>query len=190
MAKQQDSNQEPSIEEILDSIRQIISDDDEQAAPETAPAPVKDDVIELTERAPHREDIQVDLKETAEPEQAYKPEPLAAAAPPPPKPEPKPEPVVAKTEPPPRPPVSTSDTNEDFNSILTKNAEDSVMGAFSELTKHTSINKGDGITVEDVVREELRPLLKQWLDKHLPSMVERLVQKELDRISKRVIGDE
>lgn len=33
-------------------------------------------------------------------------------------------------------------------------------------------------------------MLKQWLDKHLPSMVERLLQKEMERISKRVLGDE
>ena len=43
-----------------------------------------------------------------------------------------------------------------------------------------------GPTLEDLVRDELRPILKEWLDNHLPSMVERLVQSELERLSARV----
>ena len=39
-----------------------------------------------------------------------------------------------------------------------------------------------GPTIEDIVRAELRPLLKQWLDEHLPPMVERLVRAELERV--------
>ncbi len=40
-------------------------------------------------------------------------------------------------------------------------------------------------TLEDMVIELMRPLLKDWLDKNLPAVVERLVQKEIDRIAKR-----
>ncbi|MBP7722750.1 MAG: DUF2497 domain-containing protein [Alphaproteobacteria bacterium] len=197
MSKQQDNNQDPSIEEILDSIRQIISDDDEGAPAQEAPAPPADDVIELTEKAPVKaEEIVVDMQELeealAEPEPAAPPPAAAAppAPPPPPKPEPKPEP---KDEWPPKdaePVDKNKDITDDLSTILTRNAEDSVMGAFTELTKRASIDKGEGHTVEDVVREELKPMLKQWLDKHLPSMVERLLQKEMERISKRVLGDE
>ncbi len=189
MSKQQDNNQEPSIEEILDSIRQIISDDDEGAPAVEAPAPAPvDDVIELTEKAP-KEEIIVDMQEPdapLAPEPEPEPAPVAAAPPPPPKPEPKPEPVQKA----PPPVAKTSGMDEDTSAILTRNAEDSVMGAFTELTKRASIDKGEGHTVEDVVREELRPMLKAWMDKHLPSMVERLLQKEMERISKRVLGDE
>ena len=39
-----------------------------------------------------------------------------------------------------------------------------------------------GPTIEDLVREELRPLLKQWLDNHLPPLVERLVRAEIERV--------
>lgn len=196
MSKQQDNNQDPSIEEILDSIRQIISDDDEGApAQEAPPAPVADDVIELTEKAPaaKEEEILVDMKELEEALAEPEPAPTAAAPPPPPpppKPEPRPEP---KPEAPPKaaaPVDKNKDITDDLSTILTRNAEDSVMGAFTELTKRASIDKGEGHTVEDVVREELKPMLKQWLDKHLPSMVERLLQKEMERISKRVLGDE
>lgn len=39
-----------------------------------------------------------------------------------------------------------------------------------------------GPTLEDLVREELRPLLKAWLDTHLPPLVERLVRAEIERV--------
>ena len=39
-------------------------------------------------------------------------------------------------------------------------------------------------TLEDVVRELLRPLLKQWLDDNLPDIVEAQVQAEIERISR------
>ena len=43
-----------------------------------------------------------------------------------------------------------------------------------------------GPTIEDIVREELRPLLKAWLDENLPPMVERLVRVEIERVVGRV----
>jgi len=42
-----------------------------------------------------------------------------------------------------------------------------------------------GITVEQLVREMLRPTLKAWLDEHLPVLVERLVREEISRLSGR-----
>ena len=42
-----------------------------------------------------------------------------------------------------------------------------------------------GPSIEDVVREEMRPLLKAWLDANLPSMVERLVRAEIERVMGR-----
>jgi cell pole-organizing protein PopZ len=44
-----------------------------------------------------------------------------------------------------------------------------------------------GPTIEDVVREELRPLLKEWLDQHLPPLVERLVRAEIERVVGRAL---
>jgi uncharacterized protein len=44
---------------------------------------------------------------------------------------------------------------------------------------------GGGPTIEDMVRGELRPLLKQWLDENLPGMVERLVRAEIERVVAR-----
>jgi cell pole-organizing protein PopZ len=39
-----------------------------------------------------------------------------------------------------------------------------------------------GLTIEDVVRGELRPMLKEWMDANLPQLVERLVRAELERV--------
>ena len=44
-----------------------------------------------------------------------------------------------------------------------------------------------GPTIEDLVREELRPLLKAWLDANLPPLVERLVRAEIERVVGRAV---
>jgi cell pole-organizing protein PopZ len=44
-----------------------------------------------------------------------------------------------------------------------------------------------GPTLEDIVRDEMRPLLKQWLDTNLPPLVERLVRVEIERVVGRTI---
>ncbi len=47
---------------------------------------------------------------------------------------------------------------------------------------------GSGRTLEDLVKEMIRPMLKEWLDKNLPPMVEHMVRRELDRMTRRA-GD-
>ncbi len=49
-------------------------------------------------------------------------------------------------------------------------------------TERTMRVHRDGPTIEDIVREELRPMLKQWLDANLPDLVERLVRVEIERV--------
>lgn len=44
-----------------------------------------------------------------------------------------------------------------------------------------AVSRG-GPTIEDLVREELRPMLKTWLDTYLPPLVERLVRAEIERV--------
>ena len=44
-----------------------------------------------------------------------------------------------------------------------------------------------GLTIEDLVREEVRPVLKEWLDTHLPPLVERMVRAELERVVGRSV---
>ena len=44
---------------------------------------------------------------------------------------------------------------------------------------------GAGKTLEDLAKEMLRPMLKEWLDRNLPPMVERLVEREIVRLTRR-----
>jgi uncharacterized protein len=50
--------------------------------------------------------------------------------------------------------------------------------------RSASVGRG-GITIEDIVREEVKPVLKAWLDTHLPSLVERVVRAEINRVMDR-----
>ena len=50
--------------------------------------------------------------------------------------------------------------------------------------RSTQVHSG-GPTIADLVREEIRPLLKEWLDSHLPPLVERLVRAEIERVLSR-----
>ena len=57
-----------------------------------------------------------------------------------------------------------------------------VDSAFNTLAQTVLVQNGR--TLEDLVREMLRPMLKTWLDDNLPSLVERLVRAEIDRVSR------
>lgn len=176
--------QEPTMEEILASIRRIISEDDApaetapaaEAAPEPAPVvaepePVaaEDEVLELTEpyEAPAAEAIgDLDVADAtpfpAEPEPAQQPEPFAA----------------------------TPETD----ALVGETAAASAASAFAGLA--ASFQKPEpapvasdmpfmsGNTVEAMVREMLRPMLKDWLDANLPAIVEAQVRKEVERIAR------
>jgi cell pole-organizing protein PopZ len=61
---------------------------------------------------------------------------------------------------------------------------DLAASAFGQLSRSIAM-PAEGRTLEDVVRELLRPLLKDWLDAHLPGIVENAVQAEVERISRR-----
>lgn len=189
MSNPDTEEQDPSIEEILDSIRQIISDDEEEddseesqdaeaeEEPEADQEP-EEDVIDLTDEVePEPEDEPDD-----EPEEAPK-----AAAPPPPPPKP-PAPKPTKKEPIDVIMEDHDDSDDEEESILTRNAETAALKGFSEVVRKTTVEH-NGITLEEIVRTELRPLLKHWLDDNLPSIIERLVQDELERLSKRALEE-
>jgi uncharacterized protein len=50
--------------------------------------------------------------------------------------------------------------------------------------RSTPVHSG-GPTIADLVREEIRPMLKEWLDSNLPPLVERLVRVEIERVLSR-----
>jgi cell pole-organizing protein PopZ len=166
------SPQEPTMEEILASIRRIISEDDAPAeaaaAPEPEPAPVdeapaEDDVLELTDPieppAPVESLGDIDV---------YSPEPEPEPAPPPP-PEPAPAPAFSR--------------DEVADNLVGDHAAGLAASAFGSLSSALLMPK-DGRTLEDVVRELLRPLLKEWLDQNLPRIVETKVEEEVHRIAR------
>lgn len=163
---------EPSMEEILASIRRIISDDGDdeapaaaQAAPQSAPRP--------------------------------RPTPTAAAAP-------APRPSVVKKDEPAPPPRADEDRahahlkTEDVEMIKKSTAESAVEDvvvdaaaesaaakAFHNLSQTVRVSsKGDGRTLEDIVVDILRPLVKQWLDENLPQIVEEKVEAEVQRVAR------
>ncbi len=57
-----------------------------------------------------------------------------------------------------------------------------VDSAFNTLAQTVLVHNAR--TLEDLVREMLRPMLKSWLDDNLPGMVERLVRAEIERVSR------
>ena len=177
---------EPSMEEILASIRRIIADDQAAKPAEAAPAP-----------APAPDDDVLDLAEVAEPVMRPRPvPPVAAVAPPAPKPvpleldtidfddieidfdepEPAPPPVrqaAPRPEPEPEPAAET---------LVSPATDASVNSAFN-LLAHTVLSQ-NARTLEDLVKDMLKPMLKAWLDDNLPVVVERLVRAEIERVSR------
>jgi cell pole-organizing protein PopZ len=70
----------------------------------------------------------------------------------------------------------------DERALLSSMTSQAVDSAFNTLA-HTVLVQ-NARTLEDLVREMLRPLLKTWLDDNLPGLVERLVRAEIERVSR------
>lgn len=78
---------------------------------------------------------------------------------------------------------------EEGTDVLTDQAKEAAYTAMAALVKKTAVDSTHAVTLEDIVREELKPLLRAWLDKHLATVIERLVREELERVSKRVLDE-
>lgn len=147
-----DVSNEPSMEDILSSIKRIIAEEGESAVTarvrrpaRAAPAPPivdEDEILELSEPVP-ADSIQ---PEASEPESA---EPEAPA-----------EPILSAT---------------------TAQATRGPLEALSRMIVKPDVAGSD--TLEGMVRELLRPMLREWLDANLPRMVEEMVQREIARIT-------
>lgn len=193
---------EPSMEEILASIRRIISDDEGKPAetkadetPEPAPVAVlvetpsnDDDVLDLAteatrvqqpvipevpspETAAPVKDDDIDFLETSAPA----PEPVLTVVPE----MPRPQPVPAATMEPPSAPAAPA---LDMADLLSEQSSAAVNAAFGQLA-HTVLSN-NARTLEDLVKDMLKPMLKGWLDDNLPTMVERLVRAEIERVAR------
>jgi uncharacterized protein len=201
-------SQEPSMEEILASIRRIIAEDDSE---KSAPRPVEAAGVELNPDA-----AASSLGATRAMEDSYSPppelpassfgalsgtanaarsstildlaEPMAlsasrSAAP------------TVDSSPAPPAPTDHAVANEAMSATQSGGAHDDARGglmsgatsaavdsAFNALAQTVLVHNAR--TLEDLVREMLRPMLKVWLDDNLPGMVERLVRAEIERVSR------
>lgn len=170
------AQQEPTMEEILASIRRIISEDAEPGKAGPAAAPSRDgEVLELTNVV--HDDGSVGAAEEPPPE------------PPRRRPEPAPEPRAARRAPEPRPARNQSDLDmvdkDDRDGVLSSQATSAISNAFGMLTREREVGVGGpGTTLEDIVVQMMKPMLAAWLDEHLPEIVERVVQQEVERASR------
>ena len=196
------------MEEILASIRRIISEDGAADEAEPAPAP------KAAKPAPKPQPVA-----EPEPEAEVDFEPVPAA-----EPEPEPEPEIEEEE------AFVPDEDEEDILDLTEKVEDEpeaeplfeeqkrrmqasvqpvfeeededeglvsppkreeAVSAFANLTsslesRHPELPIGAGHkTLESLTKEVMRPMLKEWLDKNLPHIVERLVREEIERIARQ-----
>jgi cell pole-organizing protein PopZ len=197
--------QEPSMEEILASIRRIIADDDSKPAPATPMPPPPRPVAAVP---PIRAEPAPPPEPELPPVVPVEPEITSVAQPEPEEPEPD---VLNLTEamtvetPPTEgfrtidgqsdvvfkdpfeesAPVMAAPTEEpimDMRPLMSSVTSAAVDSAFNSLA-HTVLVQ-NARTLEDLVREMLRPLLKSWLDDNLPGLVERLVRAEIERVSR------
>lgn len=190
----QAKDQDQSMEEILQSIKRIIAE-------EGTPTPGGSDVLELTDMlGDDAVDVPPGMDMPAEPavptmsideimaaplssgpvtpaEEFYKPEPVAA----------KPEPVRAAPTPTPAPKME-----EGLVSDTTINTAAAALSALKNIPESTlpplppsGIGFRSGTTIEDLVLEALKPMLKDWLEGNLTGIVERLVEKEVRKLSAR-----
>ena len=179
--------QDQSMDDILASIRRILNED--EAAAEAA------DVAPPAQPEP-------ELEPEPEPEAFAAPPPPIAPAPviaPPPRARSGPEPVELTSDmlvtPPNLPPAAPSRMGlgmDDASGLIAPAAAAAAAASMGSLMRAVSSERGSpvyrgGPSIEDVVREEIRPILKDWLDTHLPPLVERLVRAEIEKVVNRAL---
>ncbi|HEX2753588.1 MAG TPA: DUF2497 domain-containing protein [Alphaproteobacteria bacterium] len=193
------TDQDPSIEEILESIRQIISDDGETpavkdettiAAKATDDAPSDLDLSQKKAPADKPGNIEkpaetnesagkiLDLTEKVEEEvdhtrvdMSYDPDP--------------PLDIMLEDTP------LTDDEPLDDDSLLSETTADAATAAMAKLlASNVAVERDEPVrvgrvTLEDIARDLMRPLIKTWLDQNLPRVIEKVVAKEMEKLARR-----
>jgi len=181
--KPETDQQEPSMEDILTSIRRILSEEGgeetEEPREDDAATPPLEPVS--TPEFPSPPESVVEMTEL-EPEPGSQPEP-----------EPEREIVLEDMEPTPAEPESdnvlvlTPQMRAPLVSATAATASADVLNQLAKAIldrRDLAIGNRD-VTLEGMVREMMRPLLKEWLDRNLPYLIERLVKKEIDQMINR-----
>jgi hypothetical protein len=168
------------MEEILASIRRIISEDSEPGAKaQGTPQPARQAEPEVLE-----------LTQVAADDPPAKPEPERRAAAPE-------RPRVVKSEPAPRPvpqparhePDLQMVDKDDRDGLVSNQTHSAISQAFGMLSRERGerdlpVSAGEARTLEDIVAAMMRPMLKDWLEENLPEIVERCVREEVERASR------
>lgn len=193
-------NKDPSMDDILASIRKIISDDEARAQvgslrnatagpgerppvipPVLPSAPgARDDVLLLTEIVEEPRPMP-----NEQPAALPQIDPVNAAE----VPQPSTEPAIRET------PAARTSSGE---ALVGAGVAGATSSAFARLNQAVQDSVpppaatdpgprvgGSAQTIEDLVKEMLRPMLKEWLDTNLPPMVERYVEREIARLTRR-----
>lgn len=197
MSEARSANNDPSMDDILASIRKIISDDEARAqvgrqqATNQSTSPT---VAPSAERQPDtagRDDVLLLTDLIEEPRSG------PADARPAPVPLPRIDPAQAAEMPQPsvEPPPGDALLGD---ALVGSGVVGAASSAFARLNQAVQESvpqpaahepgpsvDGNGKTIEDLVKEMLRPMLKEWLDRNLPPMVERFVEREIVRLTRR-----
>lgn len=179
-----------SMEEILQSIRKIIAEDGEETPAATNGAAASaSDVLELTEMVEEAPVAPVAVAAPAPSASASQDEindilnkidqVVVPAAP-----------VVVAPAPQQAAPAVVSNGQAYIDSLLSNESASAASAAFKKaqpvdmpIRTTPSMPLRDGNTVENLVMEALKPMLKAWLDANLPTIVERLVEREVRKIA-------
>ena len=150
-----DVSHEPSMEEILSSIKKIISEDSGKSL--SSPRRARADAVPMSDLRDEADDV-LELNDRIEPqitlESSETIEPVAVA------------PLIS-----------------DGAATASRNAFASLQTISVKTERPPAAITGQ--SVDDLVRDMLRPMLKDWLDTNLPAIVEGVVAKEVARISGR-----
>lgn len=196
-AKAKAGEEDLSMEEILQSIRKIIAEDGEEGAPAspngTAATPPASDVLELTEIVEEPAPVMADPVAPAAAsqdeindilskiDQVVVPEapPVATVAT---------APVMQAAAP--AAPSVVANGQAYIDSLLSSEAANATAAAFKKvhpveppLVTTPSAHFRSGASVEELVMESLKPMLKNWLDLNLPNIVERIVEREIKKLT-------
>jgi hypothetical protein len=197
--------QEPTMEEILASIRRIISEDDApaeaKAEPDAEPAPAaaapaafSPAMMDETPSVEEDEEVLELTQRYEEPTPFARPTPVETvgdieAAPRAPEPQDWDEPEPVFEAPQAQAPAFThepawSQEDEQEDTLVSDRTADTAASAFAGLAQSLMLPK-QGRSLEDLVKELMKPMLKDWLDQNLPAIVEAQVQAEVERIARR-----
>jgi uncharacterized protein len=158
---------EPSMEEILASIRSIISEDRATPAKEPVAAAALEEETIASVEAPAVERDVAPVESITGPRVVW----------------PKPEPAI-EPEAPSAPRVEASEPAPTIGDepLISAATNAAIASSFDALSISVAV-QNSGI-IEGAVRDMIRPMLKAWLDDNLPSIVESLVRAEIQRVAR------